>query len=414
VRAAKFPGRSATETERAIVDLVRSGGEVSRIDLAEQSGLTGASISRIVKRLLDEGLLVEIGQGDPTGGKRRTMLALNTNGRYAIGMSVDEAQLTYVLINLRGEVVSRLVSDGIHGADPQIVVGRMATEIVELMRGFGPHTADEVTGIGVAIAGRLDVRGVAMRASRETTEWEQFALEPALEEAVGLPVTLEHDYVCAALGEFWVGRVAASEDFACFYGATGFGCGVILEGKVYGGSSSNAGEIGHLTLDVDGPSCWCGSRGCLEVLAGPRAVVGQALRLPGVVERLGLSRKNDRVRADFAAIAAAAAGGDPDCRPLLEESARYVSAAILSLATVMDLDRVVLSGPGFAEAGPIYLAATEAALDRLFFLRQVHPVTIELSQLGLRSAAIGAATVALQSNLTRTARKQPAGSPSRR
>jgi predicted NBD/HSP70 family sugar kinase len=128
--------------------------------------------------------------------------------------------------------------------------------------------------------------------------------------------------------------------------------------------------------------------------------VCRALEQPGLADRLQLSGSLDQVRADFAAIAAAAAGGDTECLPIIEESAQHVSAAILSFANVMDLDRVVLSGPAFAEAGSVYLRSAVAAAERLFFLRQVHPITVELSQLGLKSAAIGAATVALQGNLT--------------
>lgn len=397
--AARFTGRSAAETDRAIVDLVRSSGVVSRVELAERSGLTGASISRIVKRLLDDRLLVETGQGDPTGGKRRTLLELNTAGRFAVGISVDEARLTYVLINLRGEVVGQLVTAGVGHAEPRVVVRRMAAEVMGLLERYEVGSAADVTGVGVAIPGRLDTHGTAMRSSREATEWEQFALEPALEEAVGLPVTLEHDYVCAALGEFWVGRIPATADLLCFYAATGFGGGIVLAGDVYRGASDNAGEIGHMVLDVEGPQCWCGSRGCLEAFAGPRTVVGRALAIPGLAGRIGLRGDPDSIRADFAAVAAAAAADDAECRPLVEESARYVAAAILSLANVMDLDRVVLSGPAFAEAGPLYARAAEEAVGRLAFMRQVHPVTIELSQLGLSSAAIGAATVALDEGL---------------
>ncbi|WP_205708713.1 ROK family protein [Kineococcus siccus] len=402
--AARYAGRSAARTSRTIVDLVRSSGVVSRVELAEMSGLTGASISRTVKRLLDDGLLVETGQSDATGGKRRTLLELNTAGRFAIGVSIDDARITYVLVNLGGEVVGEFSSEGIGASPPRAVVRRMAKEVRAVLSTGGVTSAAQVTGIGVAAPGRLDLRGTAMRSSREATEWEQFAIEPALQEATGLPVTLEHDYVCAALGEFWVGRVPAAEDFVCFFAATGFGAGMVLGGEVYRGSSSNAGEIGHMVLDVGGTPCWCGSRGCLEAVAGPRAVVGRALERPGLAAALGLSGHPDRVRADFAAIAGAAAAGaavtgGADCLDVVRDSARNVAAAVLSLTNVMDLDRVVLSGPAFAEAGAIYRDAVRDAVSGLSFLRQVHPVVVELSQLGLQSAAIGAATVALDGGL---------------
>ena len=149
---------------------------MSRVELAERSGLTGASISRTVKRLLDDGLLVEVGQGDSTGGKRPTLLELNTPGRYAVGISVDDARLTYVLINLRGQVVGDLVSAGSGRDIPSAVVERVAGDVRDLLDRYDIRSTRDVVGVGVATAGRIDVTGTALRSSRETTEWEQFSL----------------------------------------------------------------------------------------------------------------------------------------------------------------------------------------------------------------------------------------------
>ena len=93
-------GATAAQTYSAILDLVRSSGVVSRIELADRSGLTEASISRIVRQLLAEGLVVEVGLGDRTGGKRRTLLQLNARSRHAVGVSLDFVRITYLLTDL--------------------------------------------------------------------------------------------------------------------------------------------------------------------------------------------------------------------------------------------------------------------------------------------------------------------------
>ncbi len=120
---------------------------------------------------------MEFGQGDSTGGKTTDPVELHTGGRFAVGISVDGARPTYVLVNQRGQVVSQQVTAGVGVLAPRVVLERIAAEVVRL----------------------LDDHGVG-----STAEWEQFALEPPLEEATGPPV-IEHDHVCAALGEFWVG-----------------------------------------------------------------------------------------------------------------------------------------------------------------------------------------------------------------
>ena len=396
---AKMIGPSSENTRSAILDLIRSGGVVSRVDLVETSGLTAASITRIVKTLMSDGLVIETGFGDSTGGKRPTLLELNAGSRYAVGISLDDARLTYVVTDLAGVLVGRLVSAGIGDTYPPTVIERIQAELDVLLTQLDIERSD-VVGVGVAGAGRRDVSGAVLRASLSAPDWENFAVKQALEAASGFTVFLENDSACAALGEFWVGRIPATQDFATLYMATGIGCGLIIRGSVYGGASSNAGEIGHMIIDVNGPECWCGSRGCLEMLAAPLAVVQRALADTTLATSLGLSGQPSELRMDFARIARAAAQGDPGCVALIEQSANFLAKALISLANLVDLDRLYLAGPGFADAGSIYYRVIRDQLDSLAFMRSVHPVHVELSEVGLESAALGAAAVALQSELT--------------
>jgi predicted NBD/HSP70 family sugar kinase len=363
------------------------------------SGLTAASITRIVKILIAEGLVIETGFGDSTGGKRPTLIELNAGSRYAIGLSLDDARLTYVVTDLAGNLVGRLVSAGLGETLPVIVIERIQEELGALLTQLDIRRTD-VVGIGVAGAGRLDRTGGVLRASLNAADWEDFAVKEALEAASGLTVILENDAACAALGEFWVGRIPATQDFAALYMATGIGVGIVIKGSVYGGTSSNAGEIGHMIIDVNGPECWCGSRGCLEMLAAPLSVVQRALKRPDLASALRLSGVPSELRMDFALIARAAAQGDKVCVELIEESAVYLAKALISLTNLIDLDHLYLAGPGFADAGSIYYRIIKDELERLAFMRSVHPVHVELSEIGLESAALGAAAVALQSELT--------------
>jgi predicted NBD/HSP70 family sugar kinase len=392
-------GPSSENTRSAILDLIRSGGVVSRVDLVESSGLTAASITRIVKILIAEGLVIETGYGDSTGGKRPTLLELNARSRYAIGLSLDDARLTYVVTDLAGSLVGRLVSAGLGKTYPATVISRIQEELEVLLTQLDIRRSD-VVGVGVAGAGRLDTSGGVLRTSLNAAEWEDFAVQKALEAASGFTVILENDAACAALGEFWAGRIPATQDFATLYMATGIGVGMVIKGSVYGGTSSNAGEIGHMIIDINGPDCWCGSRGCLEMLAAPLSVVQRALKNKTLAKTLKLSGLPSELRMDFALIARAAAQGDAACVELIEESAVYLAKALISLTNLIDLDHLYLAGPGFADAGSIYYRIIRDQLERLAFMRSVHPVHVELSEVGLESAALGAAAVALQSELT--------------
>jgi predicted NBD/HSP70 family sugar kinase len=397
--ASPLKGATAVETHSAILDLVRSSGVVSRIELADRSGLTGASISRIVKQLMAEGLITEVGLGDRTGGKRRTLFQLNPRSRHAVGISPDFANITYVITNLRGEVVTQMQSAGTGQESPRRVVQRIANELRPLLSSAGVDNST-LEGIGIAVAGRQDTAHHVLRSNPSATEWELFDIEDTLNAATDLPVVVENDSTCAAIGEFWVGRIPASADFATVYLATGFGLGLVTNGDVYRGSSSNVGEIGHMVLDVDGPDCWCGSRGCLEVLAAPRSIVKRALSDRKLTQELGLSRRKGDVRENAALITAGAAARHPRCLELIEESAFYLARALVSITNLLDLDQIILAGPGFAGVGEIYVRKAAEDLEQLSFLKPVHPTKVGLSKWGPNSAALGAASLVLHSRLT--------------
>ncbi|GAA1826887.1 ROK family protein [Microlunatus capsulatus] len=397
--AKHLKGATAVETHSAILDLIRSSGVVSRIELADRSGLTGASISRIVKQLLTEGLIAEVGFGDRTGGKRRTLLQLNARSRHAVGVSLDFASITYLVTDLAGEVIARLDADGIGHDTPGVVIPRVAAELEGLVGSAGVDRST-VMGIGMAVAGRQDTAHQVLRGNPQSEDWELFDLEETLSTATDLPVVVENDSTCAAIGEFWVGRIPASADFATVYMATGFGLGLVTKGDIYRGSSSNVGEIGHMVLDVNGPPCWCGSQGCLEMLAAPARIVERALEQPGLAAELGLQGDRATVRQDAERVARAAAADHEQALPVIEESAFYLSRALVSVTNLLDLDQIILAGPGFGAAGEIYLRRIWQDLERLSFVRAVHPTKIGLSRSSDISAALGAASLVLHSRLT--------------
>ena len=166
---------------------------------------------------------------------------------------------------------------------------------------------------------------------------------------------LDNDATAAAIGEYWSGGIATGSAFAALYMGTGIGAGIIVDGTVYRGSSSNAGEIGHICVDLDGPICWCGSIGCVEVLAGPAAVVAAA-------EDAGLELPGRNVAENFGSLARAASRGEAVPLQLLERSSRYLGVAAQTLANVLDLELVILTGPAFALAGSLYLPEIERRL----------------------------------------------------
>ncbi|MET8689043.1 ROK family transcriptional regulator [Streptomyces sp. NPDC004732] len=346
-----------------VLDLLRAAGEagISRLELAERTGLTPQAVSKITARLRAEGLAAEAGRRASTGGKPRTVLRLVPAAGHAVGLHLDRDELTAVLVDLTGTVVAERRAPLAFGAGAQAVVEAAAGEVRELLEGEageegGGGGAWPVSGVGVALPGPLDhAEGVLHRVTG-FPEWDGFALRDELAERLGLPVAVDKDTNAAALG---LALAGAADSFAYLHLGTGLGAGLVLGGALHRGARTGAGEFGHQVLQLDGPRCECGDRGCVEALC-------------------------------LAAVA----------RGEFEEAARVLGTAAGNLVGLLDIDRVLLGGRTvFAEQDLFVRGVGAVVAERV---RRGGgggavpvPVPVSLAPGGERAVAEGAAQLVL-------------------
>jgi predicted NBD/HSP70 family sugar kinase len=390
---------SRLKTRGLVLDVIRSARATSRVELAAATGLTGATISEVVRELITDGLVVESGRGAPTGGKPRTLVQLNPQARYSVGVQLERNTCVVVVVDLAGRQVARTSFEGTAVMPPERALPMVASQ-VEALLATAAVDREKVLGVGLVCYGPQDRRAGTLLTPQPTEEWLGCPVAPRLAESLGLPVLLDNDAAAAAIGEYWLGAVAQGSTYGCIYMATGIGGGVVMAGQVYRGSTSNSVEIGHISIDVNGDECPCGNVGCLENYAGPSALVRQAMATPQLAQRLALDPAYDDLLTEFARIAAAANAGDPEARSLVERSARHLGYAAVTMSTLFDVDTIVLAGPSFAVAGSIYQSVMQQEVDRRTFARRVHPVRVVPSVNGSDAAAIGGAVLVLQSELT--------------
>ncbi|MEU9706034.1 ROK family transcriptional regulator [Streptomyces sp. NPDC047981] len=361
-----------------VLDLLRTAGEagISRLELAERTGLTPQAVSKITARLRGEGLVREAGRRASTGGKPRTVLRLVPSAAYAAGVHLDRDELTTVLVDLAGVRVAARRTPLDLGAGAEAVFDAVAREVGELTSvvtrevrevtsavggGVGEVTsavggevgeltsavarevgavtgagvpeagaaqgggaspvATELLGLGVAMPGPLDhLSGTPGRVTG-FPEWEGVPLREELARRLGLPVALDKDTNTAALGLALRSSARAADSFAYLHLGTGLGSGLVLGGALHRGARTGAGEFGHQTVLLDGPPCGCGGRGCLEVLC----------------------------------LAAVARGDVP-------EAARVLGTGAVNLVRLLDIDRVVLGGRVVAGAPEAFVDGVGAVL----------------------------------------------------
>ncbi|MFE0366369.1 ROK family transcriptional regulator [Streptomyces tendae] len=370
-----------------VLDLLRTAGGagISRLELAERTGLTPQAVSKITARLRGEGLAAEAGRRASTGGKPRTVLRLVPGAGHALGVHLDRDELRAVLVDLDGTVVAERRAPLDLGAGAETVLEGVARAAEELAaEGLGHLVAEDarvpgaalaaaptLLGLGVALPGPLDhVRGVLHRITG-FPGWDGYPLREALERRLGVPVVVDKDTNAAALGLAVggaggeagggaggeaAGAGARGGSFAYLHLGTGLGAGLVFDGGVHRGARTGAGEFGHQVVQLDGPPCTCGARGCIEALC-----------------------------------LAAVARGD------LAEAARVLGTGAANLAGLLDIDLVLLGGRTVAAAPEPFVHGVGAVLDARARREGGHdgPVPVRLAPAGARGVAEGAAQLLL-------------------
>lgn len=330
--------------EALVLDLLRGAGPagLGRGALAGRTGLTPQAVSKITARLRAEGLVAEAGRERSTGGKPRTLLRLAPGARHAIGVQLDRDELTAVRVDLAGRVLERWHGPLDFGAGPDEVVEEVVRGVARVADPAGPPL-----GVGVAAPGPLDWRAGVLGRVTGYPQWEGFPLREVLAGRLGAPVRLDKDTNAGAAARVAAGLGDGSAVYV--HVGTGLGAGLRLGGEVYRGARSAAGEFGHQVLQLDGPPCRCGARGCAEVLC------------------LAAVARGDSARA-----------------------ARIVGEAAANLVALLDVDRVLLGGRVVAAAPEVFVSGVREVLTARSLTQT--PPEVSLSPTGV---AEGAAELAL-------------------
>jgi len=378
----------------------RSAAGLSRIELVDITGLSAQTVTNITRRLLDDGVIAEAGRTINGPGKPRVTLRLVAESRFSVGVHLDPALITVVLLNLAGQVVGRRVQPTAD-QDPQRVVATIAQTIDAVLDESGIDRG-LVAGVGVAVPGPLDAEKGTVIDPPKLMGWHRVPLRSALAEATGLSVTIEKDTTAAAVGDLWTSRSKAGGSFVFIYLGTGIGSALVRDGEVVTGSSHNFGEIGHIMVDPDGPDCACGGRGCVEVMCTPRAIVEQAVAA-GVFD--GDGEASDGPHAEdmdsrLTRLCERASAGEAGAARVLRRSAGYFAVLISVLTNVLDVDRVVLGGPFWDRLSDVYLREIPGPLRLRNATRSVREIPVEGTVVGEDGGAVGAACVVLDAMLT--------------
>ncbi|MER6101660.1 ROK family protein [Streptomyces sp. NPDC001832] len=264
------------------------------------------------------------------------------------------------------------------------VMGAVAEVLAELS---GSPLWERATAVGIGSAGPVDASAGTV-SPVNVPGWRDFPLVERVGRAVGgLPVELVGDGVAMTAAEHWLGAARGYDNALCMVVSTGVGGGLVLGGKLHPGPTGNAGHIGHVSVDLDGDPCPCGSRGCVERIASGPNIARRALEAGW--------RPGPDGDASAAAVAAAARAGDQVAVASFERAAQALAAGIAATATLVEIDIAVIGG-GVAGAGDILFAPLRRALRQYATLSFVQQLTVAPAVMGTDAGLVGAAAAAVR------------------
>ncbi|WP_113719541.1 ROK family transcriptional regulator [Arthrobacter dokdonensis] len=379
--------------QAVILDSIRRSVEgLSRVELAGSAGLAAQTVSNICRRLLDAGLIMEAGKEASGPGKPRTILRLNPKGMYAVGVHIDPAVTSISLVDAIGTVLESLERPTDLASTPEDSVAALGREIRAVIDRSGVDRL-RVAGVGVATPGPIDAATGTVVDPPHMPGWRRVPVRSILQEATGLPVVMDKDVTAAVVAELWTGATGNATSLVYIYIGTGIGAGLILGDEVVRGSSGNAGEIGHIITDPDGPVCDCGRRGCVKANCMPETLVAEARDL-GVLPPTDPANPTG-LQQDLAALAAAAENGNAAASGILARSARRMAAVVSALTSLLDVERVVFGGPFWPPLSATYLAQVPGIVRQLSVTGNVHALDMAGTRLS-GEEAVGAACLVME------------------
>ncbi|KPJ75055.1 MAG: hypothetical protein AMS19_14440 [Gemmatimonas sp. SG8_23] len=371
------------------MELIWLQQQISRAEIARRTGLSRSTVSDIVAGLLETGLVAEVGDGPSRGGRRPILLAFQDDALVILGVDMGASHVSVALTDLRGRVVAWEHRDHPVRSDPD-GTGALIVELCDAcLRAWG-GTSKHLLGIGVAVPSPVDPEHPEALSAIALPAWRGRSGLDGLKAEYDAPVFVDNDANLGAVAERWWGAGRGIDDFAYIKVATGIGAGFMIRGEIYRGAGGVAGEIGHVTIDADGPICSCGNRGCLGTFVGSEALPIQARALLADFPDSMLASRE----ITMGAIEDAALAGDELCRMLVENAAIRLGVAIADVINLMNPSAVILGG-SLSRLGDLLILPLREAAVRRTFVSSLAAVDIRASQLGEKAIAVGAATLVL-------------------
>ncbi|WP_420491158.1 ROK family protein [Neobacillus vireti] len=365
--------------QKLLLNEIVANSPISRAKLSEKTGLNKSTVSSQVNTLIEKNLIFEIGQGQSSGGRKPVMLVFNKNAGYSIGIDIGVDYMNCILTDLKGNIVHE---------DYQLVESQSSEEIKDVLilkinnlKAQMPESPYGLIGIGLCVPGLVNSEQKVI--FTPNLDWNyELDLKPLIEQEFKVPVFLENEANAGAYGEKEFGAAKNYENLVYVSVHTGIGVGIIINNDLYRGVRGFAGEMGHLTIDLNGLKCSCGNRGCWELYASEKALI----------KSLSRQQQEKLFNQDIIQLANQ---NNPDILMALQKFGFFLGIGLTSILNTFNPQAVIIRN-NIVEALPMVLNSIKNSVTSRTYQQLENSYELLPSSLGKNAPALGACSIAIE------------------
>ncbi len=371
-----------------VLEKIQQNNGISRAQIAKETGLTAATVTNLVTELLSDGVIKEFKTGVSTGGRRPIILKMNAD-KYAIAsVYISPDKIEFMLLNLLAEEIYYTDINYSKSNTVEECMDFIVQQYNSVKTGF----KRKIIGVSVGMHGLVDtLSGISVFAPN--LGWHNVEIKKMLSDKIDAPIFVDNDVRLMTLGEVWFGIAKNVSDMVYLYIGNGIGSSIIVNKEVYGGCSSGAGEIGHFSIDPNGPLCTCGNRGCLQSFANTSAIrqyikdAADACLTQNIKTSLTQSSTTD-------ALVQAQKNGDCAADLVFEKEASYLAVAIGNIINMINPEMIVIDS-SINKFSELIIPYIKKHLPNRSMKYQRDMCSIKYSDLGKKAVLKGGAALVL-------------------
>ncbi|MEZ0536422.1 ROK family protein [Caldicellulosiruptoraceae bacterium PP1] len=369
-----------------VFDTIRNAGVISKAEIKNITKLTPTTISEITSSMLNEGLILNAGVAESTGGRPSQLVTLNPDYGYFIGIDIDVGIIRTVLLSFDMKVLSSFEIN-----TPAFSPFEFIEHVIEIYNNFVNNfnlSKDMIKGIGISIPGLISKDEKIELAPN--LNWNEVDIKESLFSIFRNTIAIENESRLSAIAEKHVGLAKNINNFMAINIKSGVGSGIYINSQLYKGTSGNAGELGHITVKEDGPLCGCGNFGCLETMVSTPSIIKRMIMYMKQGESSILFERFDINEISLENIVNCANDGDELCLRVLQSASKYTAIGISSVINLIN-PRMIILGGDIILFKDILLSKVNDIVEKKALKSNRASCEIKVTELGKFSSAIGAA-----------------------